>query len=77
MNKVVGFETHSGVEWHAINGIAGADYDTLCGLDAKDDAIGHYGIVEAVAGQKITCQQCYAVWKGVSLSRLKESMFSV
>jgi hypothetical protein len=77
MNKVVGVKTYSGVEWHAINSVAGADYDTLCGLDAKDDVIGHYGVVEAVAGQKITCHQCYAVWKGVSSLRLKESMFSV
>lgn len=76
MNKVVGVQLDDGVEWHAVNTVAG-DYDTMCGVDANDPCIGHHGTVEAKKGQKITCQDCYNLWKGVTQLRLKESMFQV
>lgn len=77
MNKVVGVDVDGHIEWHAINSMAGADYDTMCGVDAHDSVIGHMGTVVAKKGQKITCSQCYEMWKGVMSLKLTEGMFEV
>jgi hypothetical protein len=77
MTKVIGVKVGDEVEWHAANGVAGPDHDTLCGVDANDSAVGHFGTVEAKRGQKIDCQECYNVWKGVTEMRLRKSSFNL
>jgi hypothetical protein len=77
MKNVIGVMVDNAVEWHAVNGIPGPDAHTLCGVDADDSAIGHYGTVKAPRGQKITCQECYNIWKGVSEMRLREASFEL
>jgi hypothetical protein len=73
MNKVVGIATDDGTEWH-VRSVIG-DYDTLCGLDANDPAIGHAGLVTAKRGQKVTCEQCKGLWEGLTALRLRASNF--
>ena len=78
MSKVIGVRIGSDeVEWHAVNGVAGADYDTLCGIDANDSVVGHHGTVPAPRGQKINCRQCFEVWRGVRDMCLRSSSFEV
>lgn len=73
MSKAIGVETDDGTEWHAPGVVS--DYDTLCGTDAGDPTIGHHGLVTAKRGQKITCDQCRNVWKGVMALRLRARDF--
>lgn len=40
------------------------DYDTLCGLDADDSAIGHGGIIATPTGARIDCVACKSIWHG-------------
>ena len=77
MSKVIGVIVGETTEWHAVNGVAGPDYATLCGLDPNDSTVGHYGTVEPKRGQKITCQECYNIWRGVTDMRLRESSFDL
>ena len=77
MSKVIGLNIGNEIEWHAVNGVAGADYTTLCGIDADDPGIGHYGTVDPPPGQKIECRTCYNIWKGVVEMRFRESHFDV
>lgn len=74
MSKVLGVDIDGVVEWHAPN-VAGPDYDTLCGVDADDPAIGHEGLIPAKRGQKITCMQCKMIWEGVVALKLRKSNF--
>lgn len=74
MSKAVGVLIEGEKTWHAPP-VAGPDYDTLCGIDANDSAVGTYGTVEPKRGQKITCTRCYAIWHGVVAMRLRASSF--
>ncbi len=56
MSKAIGVDISGVVEWHVKGNTL--DYNTLCGLDANDPAIGHNGTVEPKRGQKITCEEC-------------------
>ncbi|MDR9836981.1 MULTISPECIES: hypothetical protein [Herbaspirillum] len=62
------------VEWHAPSAGEG-DYSTLCGMESDDPSIGLFGRVPGKPGQKITCAQCKAIWRGVVAQRLRESDF--
>lgn len=77
MSKVIGLNLGDTVEWHAVNGVAGVDYHTLCGIDADDPGIGHFGTVEPKRGQKIECRACYNIWRGVAEMNLREASFDV
>jgi hypothetical protein len=72
--KIIGVDIDGSTEWHAI-GIGSNDYDTMCGVDAHDPDIGHFGTVVAKRGQKITCIQCRAMWSGFVALRLRASDF--
>ncbi len=74
MSKAIGVRIEGEVEWHA-PGVGGSDHHTLCGVDANDEAIGHYGVVEARPGQKITCHQCFTIWREVVALKLRSSDF--
>lgn len=40
------------------------DYDTLCGIDANDAAIGHEPVAVPRNGRaRIDCAACWAIWK--------------
>ena len=71
--KVVGVLIDGEPTYH-VQGVAN-DYDTLCGLDANDESIGHGGLIGVKRGQKIDCQQCRAVWSGVMAMHLRASNF--
>ena len=75
--RVVGIEIDGVVTWHAAEDVSGAGYDTLCALDANDPSIGTKGEIIPRRGQKITCRQCYAIWKGVLALKLREGNFDV
>lgn len=75
MIKVIGIKIYSEISWHIPSGEAGGDYDTLCGIDANDESIGHTGKVTAPRGQKIDCNQCLALFKTIKSLRLKHSDF--
>lgn len=76
MSKVVGVLIDGEETFHAPpTGVA--DYDTLCGIDANDDVIGHGGFIEVPRGQKITCTTCHTIWKETIALRLRESNFDV
>jgi hypothetical protein len=75
MSKAVGVLIDGVVEWHA-PGVAGPDYDTLCGIDANDPTIGHHGLVPAKRGQKITCMNCKMIWEGVVALNLRMASFA-
>lgn len=74
-SKIIGVNIDGDVEWHVIAVEGNADYDTLCGVDAHDPNIGHYGTTYAKRGQKITCEQCKGLWFGIQSLRLKKSNF--
>ena len=62
------------IEIH-IAGDSGGGYDTICGIDACDDSVGHYGYVELPPKAKITCMSCYNLWKQIKEAKLKNSDF--
>jgi hypothetical protein len=76
VKSVIGVRVDDAIEWHAMNA-NGTDYHTLCGVDADDKRIGHYGTVAAPRGQKINCPQCHSLWRAVVELRLRESSFDV
>ena len=49
-------------------------YDTLCGLDGNDSHVGTFGVIQGK--NKITCIQCYDIWKGVKAMKYRESDFN-
>ena len=73
--KVIGVMVDGEPTFHA-RGVA-SDYDTLCGMDANDDHVGHEGYVTARRGQKITCSQCWQIWRETVALQLRESSFDV
>lgn len=75
-DKMIGVRVEDTVEWHAA-GIGPNDYDTMCGIDANDPQIGHYGTVQAKRGTKISCKQCRAMFEGFKSLRLRDSDFAV
>lgn len=74
--KVVGVNVDGHIEWHA-RGIGSNDYDTMCGVDANDPDIGHFGTVQPHRGAKITCSQCRSMFEGFKSLRLRSSDFAV
>ena len=56
-----------------VNG--GSDYDTQCGIDAHDKAIGHNGTIKVPKGQKIDCTECRFIWENIIDLNLKKSDF--
>ena len=57
----VAVKTSEGISVHCANAIG--DYDTLCGIDSDDPAIGHLGTVPVAINTKIDCAACAAIWK--------------
>lgn len=74
MSKAVGVLIDGVATWHA-PGVSGPDYDTLCGIDANDPAVGHEGLIPAKRGQKITCGECRRVWERVVALNLRKASF--
>ena len=90
MSKAIGIAVDGNVEWHAPGVVS--DYDTLCGYDANDPAcsdagiicgydandpgIGTSGTVKSGRGQKITCEQCKAIWQATQALRLRSTDFA-
>jgi hypothetical protein len=63
------------VEWH-IASIDALDYFTACGMDGTDEFAEQHGLVTAKRGQKVTCKQCYRMWKGFRALTLREASFA-
>lgn len=65
ISHIVAVKIEGEIQVHSRGAIG--DYDTLCGIDADDPAIGHQGIAELPKEAKITCGACYqifcAAWK--------------
>ena len=74
MSTAVGLTVDGIVEWHAPGVVS--DYDTLCGYDANDPGIGTGGTVQPGRGQKITCEQCKAIWEATQALRLRSTDFA-
>lgn len=55
----VAVKTNEGISVHCACGYG--DYDTLCGLDSDDPAIGHLGTVPVAINAKIDCAACKAI----------------
>lgn len=53
---LVAVRTDDGVSIHAEH--SNGTYDTLCGIDADDPKIGHFGVVDLPAKAKMDCQAC-------------------
>lgn len=75
MTKVIGVRMDfDDIEWHAPGVVS--DYDTLCGVDANDPSIGHYGTVPAPRGQRITCTECRQIFERFSALHLRAADFA-
>lgn len=75
MSKAIGVNIDGVIGWHAPN--AGyMDYDTLCGIDAYDEPIGHLGTVNPKRRQKIDCELCKAIFDGFRDLKLRGSDFA-
>ena len=74
MSKIVGVNGEDGVVWHAA-GVA-TDYDTLCGIDASDPAIGHFGTLPSSRRDKINCAACKAIFEGFRRLGLRATDFA-
>ena len=61
-SKAVGVICDGNLEWH-MYGLGASDYVTACGLDGHDPDIGQEMGPLPEPGQKITCQQCWALYK--------------
>jgi hypothetical protein len=55
---------------HAVCGFG--DYDTLCGIDANDPAIGHLGVVPVSDGISINCVACKRMRETAKQYRAKD-----
>ncbi len=75
MAKAVGVMINGEPTWHA-PAAAPTDFDTLCGIDADDPAIGFTGLIQAPRAQKITCIQCKTTWERLVALRLRASDFA-
>lgn len=73
MVDIVGVNIDDVIEYHA--GTPNGNYDTLCGLDADDPQLGHFGRVPAPKRQRITCEQCKTIWFGTMELKLKPADF--
>lgn len=71
-NHFTEFDTK--IEWHA-RPAGNTDYATLCGIDGFDPELGQHGTVEPKVGQKIECEQCKAIWRGVMELKLRATDF--
>jgi len=56
---MIGIETETGSDVHLPGAVS--DYDTLCGMDADDAAIGHSRFTIRI-GSKCTCSDCLSIW---------------
>ncbi len=74
MRKVIGVVINGEITFHAPDA-SGADYDTLCGIDANDPTIGHGGRVAAPKGQKINCGTCRTIYDCFISLKLRRSDF--
>lgn len=72
--SVIGVLIDGEATFHA-PGVSVGGYDTLCAIDANDPHIGHQGLIEARPLQKITCQQCYRIWRDVIAMHLMNNRF--
>lgn len=63
----------SNIEIHAV--AVSGDYDTLCGIDADDPAIGMKGTIDAGL-HKIDCLQCRSIIEGVQALKFRSSDFA-
>lgn len=72
---IVGAMVDGEPEYHA-PGVIG-DYSTLCGLDINDPEIGHDGEIKVPRGQKITCRECYEIWRDTVALNLRKASFDV
>jgi hypothetical protein len=73
MSKAIGVVIDGETQWHA-RGVFD-DYDTLCGIDSNDPAIGHQGTMEPLRGQKIDCITCKTIWSNTVALKLRSSDF--
>jgi hypothetical protein len=69
VSRLVAINVGGSVEVHACGREIPGDYDTLCGVDANDPAIGHFGIVDLPKGAKIDCQQCRGIFEATRALR--------
>lgn len=69
MSNTIGVITHEDTLFH-IQGNPVTDHDTLCGIDAYDEEIGHLGIIEAPKGQKVDCWQCRAYFSFIEDNKI-------
>lgn len=74
MMKIVGVDGEDGVVWHAA-GVAN-DYDTLCGIDATDPAIGHFGVIPNNGRHKINCAACKSIFEQFRALGLRSTDFA-
>jgi hypothetical protein len=56
----VAVKTDEGISVHCQAGHG--DWDTLCGIDSNDPAIGHFGTVPVACNTKIDCLACRNIW---------------
>jgi len=66
----IGVKTATGISVHCSCGYG--DYDTLCGIDANDPFIGHFGTVPVAINTKIDCAACKAIFKTAKCYRLSD-----
>jgi hypothetical protein len=69
MSKYIAIKIDDTITVHAA-GDAGGGYDSLCGIDANDPAIGH-SEVDVPRGAKIDCDICkghFLQWKSLRKS---------
>lgn len=57
----VAVKTDEGITVHCRSGYG--DFDTLCGIDSNDPAIGHLGVVPVAINTKIDCAACRSIFK--------------
>jgi hypothetical protein len=55
---------------HAV--CAYGNYDTLCGVDAHDDSVGHLGLVTVSDKIPINCESCKTIWQKCRQYRAKD-----
>jgi hypothetical protein len=66
----VAVKTAEGIIVHCRCGYG--DYDTLCGIDSNDPAIGHFGTVPVAINTKIDCSACKSIFAAAKSYRLSD-----
>lgn len=66
----VAVKTDQGISVHCRSGYG--DFDTLCGLDSNDPAIGHLGTVPVAINTKIDCAACKAIFSAARTYRASD-----